>query len=146
ELAALYDAKRDDPLALYQLAVYYKGLGIYGMSLRSANRVIVLSSQQAANTPVYLARLAYPIDYADILTAEAKQYNIDPLFFSALIRLESSFDTAAHSPSDARGLTQVVPSTAADIESRLNWPPNFTDDDLYRPIVSLRFGAYYVDF
>ncbi len=146
EFDALYDAKRDDALALYQLATYYKGLGVYRSSLICATRVITLSKQQPASVPAYIARLAYPIDYADLLIPAAQQYNIDPLFFSALIRQESNFNAYAHSGSDARGLTQVVPTTAGDIVNRLNWPPNYADDDLYRPFVSLRFGAYYVDF
>ncbi len=146
EFDALHDAKRDDPLAMYQLAVYYKGLGVYRSSIISATRVIVLANQQTGNIPAYIARLAYPIDYADVLIPDAQAYNVDPLFFSALIRLESNFDANARSGSDARGLTQVVPATAGDIVGRLNWPPNYTEDDLYRPLVSLRFGAYYVDF
>jgi soluble lytic murein transglycosylase len=146
EFDALFELKRDDPLAIYQLATYYKGLGIYRTSLIAATRAIVLSKQQASSVPVYIARLAYPIAYADLLIPEAQQYNVDPLFFSALIRLESNFNPNARSVSDARGLTQVVPTTAGDIVERLNWPPNYTDDDLYRPFVSVRFGAYYVDF
>ncbi len=146
EFDALYEAKRDDALALYQLATYYKGLGVYRSSLICATRVIVLSRQLPGSVPAYIARLAYPIDYADLLVPAAQQYNIDPLFFSALIRLESNFNAYARSASDARGLTQVVPTTAGDIVKRLNWPPNYTDDDLYRPLVSVRFGAYYVDF
>lgn len=146
EFDALYDGKRDDPLAMYQLSVYYKGLGVYRSSLIAATRLITLSKMAPASVPAYIARLAYPIDYADLLIPEAQKYNVDPLFLSALIRLESNFDARAQSVSDARGLTQVVPLTAGDIVGRLNWPPNYTDDDLYRPVVSLRFGAYYVDF
>ncbi len=146
EFDALHEIKRDDPLAMYQLAAYYQGIGVYRSSLISAARVIALSKQVATAVPAYIARLAYPIYYADLLLPYAQQYNIDPLFFSALIRLESNFDARARSVSDALGLTQVVPLTAGDIVGRLNWPPNFTNDDLYRPFVSLRFGAYYVDF
>lgn len=146
EFDALHDAHRDDPAALYQLAVYYQGIGVYRSSILAATRVIVLSKQVATAVPPYLARLAYPIDYSNLLVAAARTYGVDPLYFCSLIRLESDFDTQAVSGSEARGLTQIVPSTADDIVGRLNWPPNFTNSDLYRPFISLKLGAYYIDF
>jgi soluble lytic murein transglycosylase len=39
---------------------------------------------------------------------------------------------------------QVIPATGQQIASELNWPPEFDSDDLYRPIVSTRFGSYYI--
>lgn len=146
EFDALHDAQKDDPLAMFQLAVYYQGLGIYRSSIIAAARVILLSKQATTQVPAYLLRLSYPVNYADLTLQEAKRYDVNPLFYAALIRLESLWEADAVSVSDARGLTQVVPLTAGDIFGRLNWPPGFTPDDLFRPIVSLRYGAYYVDF
>ncbi|MHB8626011.1 MAG: lytic transglycosylase domain-containing protein [Aggregatilineales bacterium] len=146
EFDALHQANLNNPLALYQLAVYWHGIGANSASLIAATRVIRLANQPASAVPPYLARLAYPIAYANLLIAAAQQYKVDPLYFASLIRLESNFDAQAHSISDARGLTQIIPSTAQDIVTRLGWPPNFTVDDLYRPVISLPLGAYYVDF
>jgi soluble lytic murein transglycosylase len=146
EFDALHDAHRDDPASLFQLTIYYQGIGVYRSSLLAAARTIALAKQPMANVPVYLARLSYPINYADVMIPATQSYKIDPLYFASLIRLESDFDARANSASDARGLTQIVPTTAADIVGRLGWPPNFTNDDLYRPFISLRLGAYYVDF
>jgi soluble lytic murein transglycosylase len=146
EFDALHEAKRDDPAAMFPLAVYFRGLGIYRSSVIAAQRVIILSKQPYTNVPAYLLRLAYPVYYPDITVREAQTYKTDPLFYAALIRLESLWEYDALSISDARGLTQVIPTTAGDIFGRLQWPPNFTADDLYRPHVSLRYGAYYVDF
>jgi soluble lytic murein transglycosylase len=39
---------------------------------------------------------------------------------------------------------QVIPDTGRHIAGQLGWPPGYSDADLYRPIVSLRFGAYYL--
>lgn len=146
EFGALHQANLNNPLALYQLAVYWHGIGDNSASILAATRVIVLSKQPTASIPPYLARLAYPLPYANTLIAAAQQYKVDSLVFASLIRLESNFDPQAHSVSDARGLTQIVPSTAQDIVTRLGWPPNFIVDDLYRPVISLPLGAYYVNF
>jgi soluble lytic murein transglycosylase len=146
EFDALQEAKKDDATSLFPLAVYYRGLGIYRSSVIAAARVIALAQKPYQTLPAYLLRLAYPVYYADLTVREAQTYKVDPLFYAALIRLESLWEYDALSVSDARGLTQVIPTTANDIFGRLQWPPNFTPDDLYRPIISLRYGAYYVDF
>jgi soluble lytic murein transglycosylase len=40
---------------------------------------------------------------------------------------------------------QVIPATGEQIATELNWPPGFDAQDLYRPIVSVKYGAYYLD-
>lgn len=39
---------------------------------------------------------------------------------------------------------QIVPSTGQYIVDNFGWPPNYTPDDLYRPIVSVNLGANYL--
>jgi soluble lytic murein transglycosylase len=39
---------------------------------------------------------------------------------------------------------QVIPSTGAQIASSLGWPPDYETRDLYRPMVSVRFGVWYL--
>jgi len=39
---------------------------------------------------------------------------------------------------------QVIPSTGQSIADQLGWPVGYTSDDLYRPLVSVRFGTYYL--
>lgn len=46
---------------------------------------------------------------------EAKRENIDPLFLTSLIQIESGFDPAAVSVSGALGLGQLMPATAAGL-------------------------------
>jgi soluble lytic murein transglycosylase len=39
---------------------------------------------------------------------------------------------------------QVIPSTGAQIASELGKPANYTEEDLYRPYVSVLFGSHYL--
>jgi soluble lytic murein transglycosylase len=39
---------------------------------------------------------------------------------------------------------QIIPSTGASIARSINWPIGFKDEDLYRPIVSVRLGTQYL--
>ena len=39
---------------------------------------------------------------------------------------------------------QIIPSTGQSLAQNMGWPPDYTDDDLYRPVVSLSLGAHYL--
>jgi soluble lytic murein transglycosylase-like protein len=54
-----------------------------------------------------------PTPYAAEIDAAAAKYNVDPALLRGLIRQESNFNANATSPAGARGLTQLMPGTAA---------------------------------
>ena len=39
---------------------------------------------------------------------------------------------------------QIVPATGAGIAQALGWPINYDPEQLYRPNVSINYGAYYL--
>jgi soluble lytic murein transglycosylase-like protein len=53
--------------------------------------------------------------YAAEITAAAKKHGIDPALLAGLVKQESGFDPSAGSPAGARGLTQLMPATAAGL-------------------------------
>lgn len=53
--------------------------------------------------------------YAAEINASAGRHHIDPGLLRALIRAESNFNPNAVSPAGARGLTQLMPGTAASL-------------------------------
>jgi soluble lytic murein transglycosylase len=86
--------------------------------------------------------LRYPTYYGDLVLAETQSNQVDPLLYLALIRQESGFNPWSTSVADARGLGQIIPSTAREIAQRLG-VRNFALDQLYLPYVSVRFGVWY---
>lgn len=88
-------------------------------------------------------RHRYPLAYPELVEREAQRAGLDPLLLLALVRQESAYDPVARSPAQARGLTQVIPSTGKDLADRLG-VAGFKNEHLDRPAVSLRFGAYYL--
>jgi soluble lytic murein transglycosylase len=134
----------EDPVALAQLSLDFRERGLHGLAARTAYRLAGLwpkGDVQAA--PLALQRLAYPLIYADLLSAEAQEQGLDPLLLAALVRQESLFEPVAESYAGARGLGQVMPATGEGIARNLEMD-DFVLDDLYRPWVSIRFGAYYL--
>ena len=54
----------------------------------------------------------YIKDYAEIIEKAAKKYSIEPALIKAIIKAESNFDKTAISCDGAKGLMQLMPSTA----------------------------------
>jgi soluble lytic murein transglycosylase len=39
---------------------------------------------------------------------------------------------------------QIIPSTGASLAAQMGWPPNYTDETLFQPNVSVTLGARYL--
>ena len=77
------------------------------------------------------------------ILAESKIHDYDPLFLTALIITESSFNSKARSNKGALGLMQIIPRTGAALalEKNMQWQGNPT---LYNPQTNIALGAYYL--
>ncbi|MGB1253563.1 MAG: transglycosylase SLT domain-containing protein [Candidatus Promineifilaceae bacterium] len=144
ELHYMYRANAGDPLASYQLAIYYRDIGLYRSSIAAAVGVMSKLGDTVFEAPKFIAGLAYPAYYRDLVLPEAEKYDYDPLLQFALLRQESLYESFATSTAVAQGLAQVIPDTGAYIAQVLAWP-NFQNADLYKPYVGIAFGAYYLD-
>ena len=144
ELEALRQDYAEDPLATYQLALFFRDLGLYRSSIIAAATLLNLAGTHELEAPLLIGRLAYPVYYADLILPLAEQFGYDPRLQFSLVRQESLFESFARSGAAAQGLSQVIPDTGAWIAEQLDWP-DFENDDLYHPYVGLNFGAYYLD-
>lgn len=79
------------------------------------------------------------IPYIDLARAEAQAQGVDLALVLAVIQKESSFDPRAHSAYDARGLMQVLPSTA-------RWLGLKDAEQLYTPAVNIKYGVKYLKY
>lgn len=133
-----------DPLALYQLAIFLRSIGAYDPSIRATANLMSLGGVSGPTAPAYIARMAYPAYYRDVVLREASNRGFDPLLMFSLIRHESLFNASATAAAGEKGLTQVIPSTGEYIAGALNWP-DYQHSDLFRPYAAVAFGAFYLD-
>ena len=134
----------DDPLALYQLSLSFRGLRLYRPSISCAARLIQLSPAGSVHeAPLFLQQLAYPVYFDDLVVEEAQANRLDPLLLFSLIRQESRFDGWATSTANAIGLTQIMPSTGEWIAYKLGFR-GYRADYLHRPYLNVKFGAWYL--
>ena len=154
-LEQVYWRYRDDPAALYPLMLRFDALGANRLSITAAYHLITAPlpsrgasdnpspARHVADAPLFLQRVAYPRHYFYIVEKEARDFDIDPLLLYSLIFQESLFEPPARSFAGAHGLTQIIPSTGAEIAQRLNYP-NYSTALLNLPFVNIKFGAYYL--
>lgn len=146
-LRAEFEANRNGE-GSYRLANYLLELGLYRPAILAARQTLSSAGLDEHNesmmAPLYFSHVRYGAYYDDIILPSAQANNLDPLFLYSVIRQESLFEGFAMSNAGARGLMQIIPSTGADITAQIRWPPNYSDKDLYRPDVSVVFGAYYL--
>jgi len=86
--------------------------------------------------------LRYPLAFWPLVTRETGSGGPDPLLVVALMRQESLFDPDARSPAGARGLMQLLPSTAERIAREIGRP---SVGDLYEPQTNVTLGVAYLD-
>jgi soluble lytic murein transglycosylase len=148
EFESLREAVSTDAVSSFRLANHLLEIGLYRSAIFAAREVLTLAgldSQSASLTaPAYFNHLRYGLYYHDLIITEAQRYGMDPLFMFSLIRQESLFEGFVSSTAGAHGLMQIVPATGEQIAGELGWPPIYDSTDLYRPIVSVRFGSYYL--
>ena len=147
EFSSLQIAVEDDAVNLYRLVNYLYNLGAYRTVIFTARRILDLGGVQPAemlSAPLYYNRLRFGIYFGDLFISAAEKYQLHPLLLLSVARQESMFQVYGHSQAGARGLMQVIPSTGENIAEQLSWPPNYNEEDLFRPNVSVVFGTYYL--
>jgi soluble lytic murein transglycosylase-like protein/TolA-binding protein len=87
-------------------------------------------------------RVRYPRAYWDLFSSASSQRALDPYLVLALSRQESLFNPMATSGSNARGLMQLIPSTARKMAAQNGIDPEAIR--LYDPSVNVQLGTTYL--
>ncbi|MDR1870767.1 MAG: lytic transglycosylase domain-containing protein [Deltaproteobacteria bacterium] len=108
---------------------------------------IKLLSQVKQNQPYngsWSRAYSHPLVYGGPIAKAFRSYGVPPALVLALIRVESAFQVEAVSSSNARGLTQLLPSTAQSIANLLG-EPEPREEDLFDPALNIRYGTWYLN-
>jgi len=138
-----------DPISSYRLTNYFIDLGLYRPAIFAARQVLNaanLDDAETINAPVYFNHIRFGPYYSDLVIPAGQEYGFHPLLLFSIIRQESLFEGFVRSTAGARGLMQIIPSTGAELVDQEEWPPDYSDEDLYRPLVSIKLGTAYLAF
>ncbi len=95
------------------------------------------------SAPPQFWNFAFPLPFRTELETLAKQNGLDPFLVAALVRQESEFNPKAVSPTGARGLAQIQPSTGRELSRRLKLTA-YSSAALFQPRLNLQLGTYYL--
>ena len=104
--------------------------------------IAVLAAFSILNIPI-LEKVIYPYPNQAIIEKYATQYGVDPLFVISIIREESKFLATSESLKGAKGLMQLMPSTAQSISVSLG-DKTYSEKDLLNPETNIQYGTWYL--
>jgi soluble lytic murein transglycosylase len=87
-----------------------------------------------------IQELTLPLKHEDIIRQQAKEKEVDAALIAAVIYAESRFRDQT-SEKGARGLMQITPASAREIE-RLSGGTTFKLEDLSDPELNIRYGTF----
>ena len=135
----LKDLKARDTLSspfLMYLAMLNQEAGSYQGSFGMVQELI--NRQYPGVFTDFGLELIFPTPYLEMIQKHSELNKIDPILVLSLIKQESSFDAKAGSGVGAKGLMQLMPATALEVEAGIG------QTDLVTAEASIRIGTRYL--
>lgn len=111
---------------------------LLGLAVVAVLAVILLSDYFEKG----VREVTLPLRHDDIIRQQARDKEVDAALIAAVIYNESRFRDQT-SRAGARGLMQITPTTAEEIE-RLSGGTSFEVEDLADPDINIRYGTFYL--
>ena len=89
-----------------------------------------------------ITRTIYKKEYSEYVTKYAEQYGVEENLIYALIKAESNFNPDAVSHQNAKGLMQLMQSTAEDLAKKSKI--NLNNENILEPEVNIQLGTQYI--
>ena len=89
-----------------------------------------------------ITKSVYKKEYSEYVTKYAEQYGVEENLIYALIKAESNFNPDAVSHQNAKGLMQLMQSTAEDLAKRSK--VNLDNENILEPEVNIQLGTFYI--
>lgn len=128
----------DDTVIIAVILVAVMAIALFGIH-NATKETTPSPTSTPASTPT---DITCPNVYAYEVKKASEDYGIEKERIYAVMRVESNFKPKAVSRADARGLTQMLPSTYKELCDKRGVKYNV--EDLFNPAVSIDFGMYYL--
>ncbi len=147
EFETLRQTYTTDPVGNFRLIPEFLKYRMHRDAIFSARQVLNLANlndDTSLTAPIYFNHIRFGPYFRELVTLAGQNANINPLLLFSLIRQESMFQSRAGSSAGAMGLMQLMPATGKEMAENLNWPPDFSNTDLWRPDVNITLGTRYL--
>ncbi len=103
--------------------------------------LIILVTLKAINVENIVLKNIYTMQYEECIYKCSEECEIDPLLVLAIIRVESNFKKDSVSLSQAKGLMQLMDSTADELATKLNMNEDY---DIFNAETNIELGTTYM--
>ncbi len=121
-----------------------KGKFVIKLMVSIALVLVVILLFKTLNIYTVIKKQIYKQEYSEYVNKYAEINEIDPMWIYAIIKVESNFNENATSGSGAKGLMQLMDTTASDIAKELDIQ-DFKAEMLYNPEINIMLGTKYFD-
>ncbi|MBI2059337.1 MAG: transglycosylase SLT domain-containing protein [Nitrospirae bacterium] len=139
ELQGLLESK-NDPSAVYLAYQELVGIKQYATVISDGRRRFSVPLQPSMLPCDEIWPLLYPRGYRQFVSYMAEKEKVDPNLLYALIRQESTFNPKITSSANARGLMQLIPSTARIVQNQTGMT-FMNKEDLFDPYFNVKLGV-----
>ena len=94
------------------------------------------------NTNNLIVKTTYKKEYSEYVKKYAEEYGVEEELIYAIIKAESNFNANAVSNKEAKGLMQLMDSTAEELAKKSGI--NLKDNDILEPDVNINLGTKYI--
>ena len=84
----------------------------------------------------------YKIEYSEYVEKYSEEYQVDKYLIYAIIKAESNFNEEAISSKGAKGLMQLMQTTAEEIAAKINI--EITEENILNPDININLGTKYI--
>ena len=143
--AGIYDlALQEAELLRPQAKTVAQRLHLASLYLQARDYKSSISLANGLRSPEALP-FSFPKGFEERVKFFSQKYTLDEFLVYSVIREESHFDKEAVSVSDARGLMQLLPSTALEAAPKAGLS-SFETSQLFSPDTNLNLGCYYLSW
>ncbi|MBQ3409068.1 MAG: lytic transglycosylase domain-containing protein [Clostridia bacterium] len=105
---------------------------------------VILGATKVLGIQKFIMKKMYPKTYAEFVVKYAEEYGVDPLLIFAVIKAESNFNKNVVSNSNAKGIMQLMDTTAEEVASNIMAEENFESDMLFDAETNIKIGTKYL--
>ena len=115
---------------------------------KNAKRILIIISVMVVIILVIICinkqmvKVLYKREYSEYVSKYSQKYEVEEDLIYALIKAESNFDSDAISAKNAKGLMQLMYSTAEEIASKNGI--ELTEENILEPEVNINIGTKYI--
>lgn len=114
-----------------------------GLKLLGVLITLVIIAAAGLFASRYVLEYLYPMEYTEYVEKYARQYKLDNYMVYAVIKAESSFNSKAVSPREAKGLMQIMDSTG-EWAAKKAGIKEFEKSMLLEPETNIKIGCWYL--